>query len=343
MSIIEILEDLVNTPGVSGFEDKIREKIINYVKNYSNNFKIDSIGNLIVEFGEGNKSILITAHMDEVGFIVTNIEQDGKIRFRKIGGIDDRILPGTKVILHCESPVVGVIGILSPHLQLKRDDKVTPWYELYIDVGAENDKEVKELGIDVLTPITFYKTFNLINRGKYATGSSLDNRVGCSILIKLVQEISKMSEIFKKLKIYFAWTVQEEIGLRGAKALTQIIKPDYIIVVDTVSCCNPIITGNMKPGNGSVLRLIDNRCISSFKFAKFVIELSKEFNIPIQIYATGGTTDALELQEMNVHVLPIGIPLKYSHSPVELVCIKDIEYTLELLKHIIENIPKANF
>jgi len=338
----ELLKTLITARGVSGFEDPVKSVIINFLENFNVKYFEDSLGNIIVEIGEGDVISLVCAHMDEVGLLVTNVEHDDKIRFRKVGGIDDRVLVNQIVEIYNDSNVIkGVICIQPPHLQLKRDLQVVPWYDLYIDVGVDSKEDVKNMGIEPPCPACLHKIFEILNRGKVVVGRGIDDRVGCYTLLKLVERFSR--EGYRYGKIIFAWTVQEEIGLRGAKALTQIIKPDYIIVGDTVSCCNPIITGNMKLGNGPVLRLIDNECIASFKFAKFVIELCKKYNLPIQIYTAGGTTDALELQEINVHVLPIGIPLKYSHSPVELACIKDIEYTLELLRYIIENIPQANF
>ncbi len=330
----ELLKTLITARGVSGFEDPVKSVIINFLENFNVKYFEDSLGNIIVEIGEGDVISLVCAHMDEVGLLVTNVEHDGKIRFRKVGGIDDRVLVNQIVEIYNDSNVIkGVICIQPPHLQLKRDLQVVPWYDLYIDVGVDSKEDVKNMGIEPPCPACLHKIFEVLNRGKVIVGRGIDDRVGCYTLLKLVERFSR--EGYRYGKIVFAWTVQEEIGLRGAKALSRLYNPRYVLVLDTMSCCNPVITGDAKMGNGPVLRILDNEFICSMKLLRKVVDIAKRNNIPIQIASAGGTTDALELQELNVHTLPICVLCKYTHTCVEMCNIYDVEMWIELVYRIL--------
>ncbi len=333
---VETLKKLVYVPGVSGFEDKIRDTIKSLVKDYGETW-MDSMGNLVLELGEGDKSILIAAHMDELGLLVTNIEDDGKIRFRKIGGIDDRILPSQHVVIHTsKGDVPGVIGLTPPHLQLEKELKVVPWNELYIDVGVDSSEEVKELGIEVLDPVTFHKPWSIMGKGNIIATRSIDDRFGCAVLVELARKIYE-GNVKPKAKVYLAWTVQEEVGLRGAWALAHTIRPNYMIAVDTTTCCNPVITGDLKPGNGPTLRVVDNAGIMNPRIAKYVIGLAREHNIPLQPVSAGGGTDMAAFQRVNVYTVSLGVPVKYTHSTTEMINVSDVELLIKLLSILLED------
>ncbi len=332
----EILRKLVNVPGVSGFEDKVRESIRSSIKSYGKTW-IDPIGNLVLELGEGEKSILLAAHMDELGLLVTNIDDDGKIRFRKIGGIDDRILPSQHVVIHTsKGDVQGVIGLTPPHLRLEKELKVVPWNELYIDVGVDSAEEARELGIEVLDPVTFYKPWSILGKGNIIATRSIDDRFGCAVLVELAHKIYEGS-IRPRAKIYLAWTVQEEVGLRGALALAHTLKPNYMIAVDTTTCCNPVITGGLKPGKGPTLRVVDNAGIMNPRIAKYIVNLAREHSIPLQPASAGGGTDMAAFQRVNVYAVSLGVPVKYTHSTTEMINLNDVDMLIKLLSIVIED------
>ncbi len=334
MSVLSTLQKLIQIPGVSGYEAKVRETIRSLIK--EENVEVDALGNLTVSIGEGDRSILLTAHMDEIGLVVTNIEEDGKIKFRKVGGIDDRVLISQHVTIHSDGgDIPGVIGIAPPHLQLEKEARVIPWNELYIDVGATSADEVRELGVELLNQVTFYKPWRLLNKGRVLVSRAIDDRLGCSLLVELLNEV-KRGRVKPKCRIYFSWTSQEEVGCRGAYALAHRLKPDFVVVVDTTSCCNPVITGPLAPGNGPVIRAIDNSSILDPNLAKDIVALAKSNNIPVQIASAGGGTDIVAFQRINVPSIAIGVAVKYTHSVVEYVRLNDVESLMELLRMFLE-------
>lgn len=336
MAFMDVFRKLVYTPGVSGFEDRVRNTIYDMVKGYGK-VMIDNLGNLVLEVGEGDKSILLAAHMDELGLLITHIEDDGTLRFRKIGGIDDRILPSQHVVVHTSnSDVNGVIGFTPPHLRLEKEIKVVPWNELYIDIGADSAEEARKLGVDILDPVTFYKPWSLLKKGKVIATRAVDDRFGCAVLVELARMIYE-NKIKPNIKVYFAWTVQEEVGLRGAWALAHTLKPDYMIAIDTTTCCNPVITGNLKPGNGPTIRVVDNVGIISPKLVKYLIDLARRSNILVQAVSAGGGTDMAAFQRVNVLSASLGVAVKYTHSTTEYINIDDVEKLIQLLSIILED------
>jgi len=195
---LNLIKDLVFVEGVSGFESKIRGKIKNEIeKSKPDDIKIDNLGNLIaIKKGKSDNFILFVAHMDELGLVVSAIDEDGLISFKKIGGIDDKILPSRFFrILGSKGEVVGVTGLLPPHLSIdnKTSENTIPWYNLKIDIGAKSKSEVLEKGIEVGTPIVFQKEFYtnddlIISRG-------LDDRVGVYILTKILEFFKEKNHI----------------------------------------------------------------------------------------------------------------------------------------------------
>jgi putative aminopeptidase FrvX len=147
----------------------------------------------------------------------------------------------------------------------------------------------------------------------------------------------------KDRKIVLAWCVQEEIGLRGAKALTSILRPKVAIIVDTISCCNPVITGNMRLGQGPAIRLVDSEFIGSLKLAQEIVKIAQDEKVPVQVVSAGGTTDALEIQELNIHTISIGVATKYTHSSVELCSVEDIKLLIDLLYKVVTRLNVAKF
>ncbi|MFQ6088489.1 MAG: M42 family metallopeptidase [Candidatus Methanofastidiosia archaeon] len=329
--LIEELRELSGIPGVSGYEEDIRNWIFERIIKFGEP-RIDNIGNLILEIGEG-KHLVMVAHMDEIGFVATKIEDDGSLRFRKMGGIDDTLLLGRHVNVYTKKGIVeGVIGTVPPHLKVSKGVKVTPWHETKIDVGTFSKRESEDLGIKVLSPITFKKEFSILNENILA-GRGIDDRFGCLALMKVLERVSKDL----KVKISFAFSVQEEIGLRGAKVLASTLKPDFVIAVDSFACCSNL-TGDVRLGNGPVLRILDNSAFANPRFSEFLKGVSEKRKIPLQIGVTGGGTDASVFQEYGGIMTPVTIPIKYLHSPVECCHIEDFENLINLLLGIVEDL-----
>lgn len=325
------LEEMVRIPGVSGYEDRIREYIKNKVREIvdEKSITIDVIGNLIVKVGSGERKIALIAHMDEIGLIVTKIEQDGKIAFSKIGGIQDILLPGTAwEIITEKGEINGVIGITPPHLAIEETQKLIPWHQLRIDIGANSKIEVEKMGVKVLNPIVPKKNFIKLSNN-LVSARSLDDRFGCIALIKTLENIINESMKLKD-EIYFIWSVQEEVGLKGAKVVANQINPQITIAVDSFPCCSTL-TGDVQIGNGPVIRAIDRSSISNIDLIRYTMRKAQENKIPIQIGLTGGGNDGSVCQERGSKLIAIGVPMKYSHSLVETISLNDLENLIKLL------------
>ncbi len=341
MKGIEEFKELLMAPGVSGYEDDIRNKIEEKISEFGKT-RTDNIGNLHLDIPGKGPHAAIVAHMDEIGMVVSNIEDNGYLRVMKIGGVKDSLLLGRQVTIHTRAgPVNGVIGHKAPHLTTDDDkkDEIVSWTNTYVDVGASSYDEVKELGIDVPDQITFRPTMRRL-KGEMITGRPFDNRIGCYGLIEALKMLSKEEY---DLKLSFVWSVQEEIGLRGARVVANTLKPDYVIALDTyTSSDSPGLKSFYKPiklGQGPVLRMVDVRVISSPRFIKHFKESAEEDNIPYQYGVTGGTTDGMALQESGSLTMSIGVPVRYSHSTVEVAHWSDVQNLPRLLAAGVRRLP----
>lgn len=317
------LVDLCMVPGVSGREEMVREKIMGMIGNRDH--FTDGIGNLVVEAGDGEETVMLMAHMDEIGFYVTNIRDDGKLAIRKVGGISDELLPGrhVEIVTKNEKRIDGVIGNVPPHLA--KDGAI---FEPVIDVGAGSREEAERLGIGILDFAVFKKHSSFLN-GESLAMRALDDRFGCYALVEVLKRAK-----FRK-KVVFAWTVQEEIGLKGAKALARKYSPDRVYAIDAFACCSKMNAG-VRPGKGPVLRMIDNSAVASFDEMNHVLGVAKSSGIPVQIGTTGGGTDGSVYAEHGFRMVPVTLAVKYMHSEVETINTKDLEELIKLLVALVE-------
>jgi len=342
VSVDELFE-LVKVPGVSGYEKPIAEYIKKKVEELGFDSKIDPLGNLWVEVkGRGKSKYVLAAHMDELGLVVSKITENGFIKFKKVGGIDDRVLPSTHVTVHGEKGSVdGVITMTPPHLRTKAEEmnKVLEWHELMIDVGASSREEVEELGIRISTPITFKKTLSLLRNNRFAT-RSLDDRTGCYILLKLLEKLSKEEP---EADVTVIFTVREEVGLHGALAASNVLEDfDLAVAIDTTNATDypglpDVYSGTLKLGEGPALRLVDRVFTATWRAREFVEEVAREHNIRYQPLVTGGGTDAMALSLYGGprNSIAICIPTRYTHSLVEVEQKDDIEEAIKLLEAIV--------
>jgi len=340
---IKLLEDLIFTPGVSGWEDAVREKIQSMVSDYGRT-DVDPLGNLTLTVGTGSKHAIFVAHMDEIGLVVSHIEDNGYVRFKKVGGIDDRVLVGRAVDIYPDGgpePVPGVIGLKPPHLMKDRNkemSQVVKFEDMLIDLGTRSRAETEALGITKLSPIILRKHLSLLANDNIAT-RGLDDRLGCVALIEVLEslDLAKLDHT-----ITFAWSVQEELGLRGAYALGNRLRPDYAVAVDS---CN---TGDspqvdfhlsaVRVGDGPVLRMFDRMAFASRTLMKRISEAAARQEIPLQVAVTGGTTDGAALQTFGAAMIPLSVPIRYVHSPTEVMSLEDFDNLVKLLVLVAENI-----
>ncbi|NJE31047.1 M42 family peptidase [Thermococcus sp. 18S1] len=326
--LVEELREITGIPGISGYEERIREKIAEWLEPYAD-YTVDTIGNLVVELGEGELKGIFMAHMDEIGLLITGVRPDGKLTFRKIGGIDDRLLYGRHLDVITENGKLdGVIGALPVHLNLERKFDTVPWSKLVIDIGAESREEAEALGVKVLDYAVFKKHFAVLNN-RYVSTRSLDDRFG---VVALVEAIKDLVDHDLDGKWIFAFTVQEEIGLKGAKFLAEHYTPKYAFAIDSFACCGDI-TGDVRLGGGAVIRAVDNSAIYTRKLARKVAGIASRNEIPLQVGVTGGGTDASVFQHKS-EVLALSVPIRYLHSEVETLHLADLEALIKLIEAI---------
>lgn len=347
----KLLKELTGLNGPSGYEQNVTYFIRDYLKDKADNVRVDSMGNVLAT-KKGNMpgpSTLLTAHMDEVGFIVKKVEENGLLRFEKLGGHDDRILLAQQVkVLGSEKELDGVIGTLGAHY-VKFDDpkKVRKHNHLYIDVGATSKQEALSLGIEVGTPVTWATESKVIGcqGNEMMVGKALDDRAGCVVLLTVLNEL-KDREFAGEIVFLFA--VQEEVGLRGAQTAINDLQVDVAIAVDaTVVSDTPEETmdQSLMLGSGTGIKVMDGSLIVQNTIKNQLKKIAKESAIDYQLEIfTGIGTDggAVALANKGIPTGVLSIPSRYAHSPVEVVKLSDVEATKELVKAFILSLDSSS-
>lgn len=331
------LKELTSINGVSGNEGPVRDYIKEKISPYVDDIKIDAVGNLIA-FKKGKSSninIMLAAHMDEIGFIVTGYNDMGMIKFHNVGGVDARILPG-KAVLVGDKNIPGVIGAKAIHLQ-DSEERKNNWKRenMYIDIGAQNREEVEKLA-PLGEYIAFHSEFIEFGQERVKT-KALDDRVGCGVLM----EALKGSYEFN---LYASFNVQEEIGLRGAAASAYGVMPDLALVFEGTSCSNVPGTEEYeyttKLGEGPAVTLMDRGTYPDKNLVNYIYNLAKKNNIDVQYKQTvAGGNDGAQIQRTGkgVKVAIISVPCRYIHSPASVMSKRDYENTKKLALCILNN------
>lgn len=324
----EIIKQLTEAFGPSGYETEVTDLIETMVKDHVDELKTDVMGNLIaIKKGQADgKKIMFAAHTDEIGIVITHIDDKGFLRFANIGGVGISTLVGNRVRF-----AGGAIGAIYHE---KGDWKELSLDKLYIDIGAESKEEalqkvqVGEFGI-------FHREFT--DLGNRLIAKSMDDRVGCAVLIEALKKIQN-----PKNTLYFVFTSQEEVGLRGARTAAYGIEPDMGIALDVT------LTGDMPEarrmdvhlGKGTAIKVKDSSLIVHPKVKELLVQLAKENNIPYQmeVLEAGGTdAGAIHLSRAGVPSGTISIPTRYVHSPSEMVDIRDVQACVDLVVSLANN------
>lgn len=341
MKLVETLENLSNANGVTGRENQVRELMKQYLKPYVDEIREDKLGNLIaVKRGRKDAlTVMLAAHMDEVGLMVKNIKKKGFLQFTKIGGIDDRLLLAQNVIVHTDKgPLRGVVGSRPVHIQTDEErKKVINSDKLFIDIGAKNKEEAEKMGVQVGDVVSFDTKFACLGNN-LVLGKAFDNRVGCAVLVEVMKRLKNSS-----CNVYAVGTIQEEVGLRGATIAAFHVEPDVGIALDTTVAGDTPGVGEgeapAKMGEGPVFTVADAGLISHPKVLRLLIESAKEKKIPYQL-ETGirGSTDAakIALSRGGVPSGVISVPARYIHSPAAIISLDDVENAVALAIAAIE-------
>ncbi len=343
---IDLLKKVCKIPGAPGFENRIREAIIEEVKPLVDEIFIDNLGSLIaVKKGLSPKKVMIAAHMDEIGFIVTHIDDEGFIRFHTLGGFDPKTLTSQRVIVHGKKDIIGVMGSKPVHMMKPEErTKLLPINEYYIDVGMSKE-EVEEI-IHIGAPIT--RERELIEMGNCVNSKSLDNRVSVYILIEVLRSLKEQEVPFD---IYGVFTVQEEVGLRGAISAAHLIDPDFGFGLDvTIAFDVPGSNGHDRItslGKGAAIKIMDGTSISDYRMVEYLKQTAEKYSIKWQpeILPAGGT-DTAGIQRYGKKGAisgAISIPLRNMHQTIEMAHKEDIMSCVELLKAAVVDLEKYNW
>lgn len=336
-------ENLIALPSPSGFEENASKLFKNYVSEFCDDVMVDTIGNVIGIIKANKKTdfnVMVSGHIDEIGLMVKYIDDKGFIYFSAIGGVDTRLLLGLRVVIHTDAgKVKGVIGQKPIHLmEAAEREKVSKIHELFIDIGAKDKKEALKY-VNIGDCITVEWGLDKLLNG-LLVGRGFDDRMGAFCVAEMLREISLQK---KKLSVnvYGVATVQEEIGLRGATVSSYSINPNIGIAVDvgfatdfpSVDCK---IVGESKLGGGPIISRGPN--INPHIF-DLLTKTAKKAKIPYQIEGaprgTGTDANVMQLTKSGVATGLLSVPLRYMHTPVEVLAEKDLDYTVKLLKESI--------
>lgn len=321
----KLMEDLIDAYGPSGNEDIIREYIKEEIKDYVDEMETDVLGNLIVRKKGNGKKVMIAAHMDQIGFMVTDIDDKGFLRFTNIGGISPFVSLSQQVIFEN-----GTIGVISS--EPIEDISKLKLSNMFIDIGTTNKKETKKL-INI-GDTCIYKS-NYSENDNIIFSKCLDNRIGCYVAIEAIKQIKS-----SKNDLYFVFTTQEEVGLRGAKTSAYKINPDIGIALDiTGSGDTPKAeTFAISLNEGTAIKVRDNSILAHPKLKQLMVDVAKENSIPYQLEVLefGGTdSGAIHLTHEGVPSGVISIPTRYVHSTIEMASKNDILNSTKLLVKVL--------
>lgn len=332
-----LLERLCNASGVSGNEGEVRDIIISHIKPYIDEISVDSMGNVIAlkKGKSAEKKVMLSAHMDEVGFIVSGITEKGYLEFKTVGGIDTRVIISKKVLVG-DKKIPGVIGMKAIHLQSKSEREDVPKVKsLFIDIGAK-DKEDAEKYVSLGDYVSFDTKYQEIGEDAIKA-KAFDDRIGCYVLTNLIKEPVKYDT-------YFCFTTQEEVGLRGARVAAYRIKPDIALVLETTTCSDvhnvPDHRMLTEMGKGVAVSFMDSSTIFNEKLVKFLS--AQDVLFQLKKMTTGGNdAGAIHITAEGVKTASLSVPGRYIHSPVGVVSKKDIDSMEKLAKEFLDRIDEV--
>jgi len=334
-----LLKKLTDAFGCSGNEAQVRELIIKELEGYDVDISVDSMGNLTVfRLAQDNpdaKTILLAAHMDEVGFIVTDITEDGYIKFAAVGGIDPKVVISQRIVVNGHS---GVIGLKPIHLTTKEERESSPTMDmLYADIGAKSRDEAEAI---VGKGDYFGFDSDYVEFGNQIKAKALDDRLGCAVMIEMLKKEWNVN-------LVCTFNVQEEVGLRGAKVSAKGINPDYAVVLE-VTTCNDMtgVPENLRVttmGKGAAITILDSACKTSREVVNLLVDAAKTRDIPWQFKAsTAGGNDSgiIHMLDGGVKTASVSVPCRYFHSAACIVNKDDYASCVNMIQGFLEDCGK---
>ncbi len=338
---IKLLAEICETPGAPGYEQPIREVVLRELKSLGVKVSIDNMGNVTAfKKGKNNKKVMIGAHMDEISFIVSHIDDKGFLFFHPLGGFDPKTLTAQRVIVHGKKDLVGVMGSKPIHVMTAEErSKVPKLTDYFIDLGMPGSEVKKYVSVgNVVT-----RERKLIEMGDCVNCKSIDNRVSVFILIETLRQLKTVP-----YDIYGVFTVQEEVGIRGANVSALQIQPDFGFGLDTTiaydvpgALAHEMVT---KLGEGTGIKIMDSSTICDYRMVDYMKKTADKYKIKWQpeVLPAGGT-DTAGIQRMSAGgsiAGAVSIPTRHIHQVIETANKKDIEGSISLLKHCLEDLDK---
>lgn len=342
----QFLKALTEAHGVPGYETEVRQVLREYMEPLGDVTQ-DKLGSLIChQAGDGPK-VMLAGHMDEIGFIITHITDDGFIKFLQLGGWWDQVLLGQRVIIKTrQGDVLGVIGAKPPHL-LPADErsKLVEKKDMYIDIGATERADVEAAGVRLGDPMVPDSSFVILANPQTYLSKAFDNRIGCAAVIDALRYFKDRPN---RPNLYGVQTVMEEVGVRGATTSVRAIDPDVAIILESdIAGDVPGIKpeeSSVKLGRGPTIMIYDARMIPNLKLRDLVIDTAEELGIPLQFSAMpGGATDgaAIHMHGTGVPTVVIGVPARHIHSHGSIIHRHDYDHAVQLLTAVVAKLDAA--
>lgn len=345
---LTMLKDLTDAKGIPGNEREPREIMKKYITEYADEVLTDNLGSLIAKkVGQENgPKIMVAGHLDEVGFMVTRIDDKGFLYFQTVGGWWSQVMLAQRVtIVTSKGEITGITGSKPPHvLSPEARKKPIDLKDIFIDIGASSKEEAMEWGVKPGDMVVPYFEFTVMNNEKMLLAKAWDNRIGCAIAIDVLKNLKDSNH---PNIVYGVGTVQEEVGLRGAKTAANLIEPDIGFGVDVgIAGDTPGVTEKealSKMGNGPQIILYDASMVSHKGLRDLVTDTADELNIPYQFDSVpGGGTDSgsIHLTHKGVPTLSITIATRYIHSHAAMLHRDDYENAVKLIVEVIKRLDR---
>lgn len=344
-----MMKQLTEADGVSGFERSVRDEMIHYLEPLSDEILKDRLGSVIAK-KNGDASgpkVLIAGHLDEIGFLVTSITPKGFLRFQQLGGWWPHTVMAQRVKVKTrKGDYIGIVGSKPPHgMEAAERDKVVPLKNMYIDIGARDAEDAKQMGVrpgDWVVPVSEFTT---MRDGELWVGKALDNRAGCALAVEVMKRLQEQQH---PNVLYAGATVQEEVGLRGATTVANLVEPEIAFALD-VGIANdmPGLEGEhviSKVGEGPLLLLLDATMIPHNGLRDLVMDTAEEIGMAVQVATVpGGGTDGgkFHISGKGCPTLSIGFATRYIHTHNAIMAKKDFDDAATLLTRVIQKLDRA--
>jgi putative aminopeptidase FrvX len=344
---IQLFRELTAAPGPSGFEEPVAKIMVARMKPYADKITYDGLGSVIAVQGNSGPRIMLDAHMDELGGLIRRITPDGFLSMQMLGGWFDQALVDQRWwIIGSKGPVLAVTGIRDIHIASPDErTKVFPRDSLFLDVGAKSAAEVRAMGVEPGDPVVPDSPFEILNGTQNYLAKAWDDRIGCAVMIEVAQRLAHAPH---PNQIFYAATVQEEIGMRGAVTASEVIKPDIGIalevgIVKDVPGVRPEEAQEIL-GGGPAVFLWDSSELPNRKLVAFIKQIAAANSIPLQYdLITGYGDDSASIQKSNggVPTVNLTIPTRYTHSHNGIINRGDFDRTVDLVTALLQHLDAA--